>query len=217
MIKAIRTIFLLASCSVVFSGCKQPEPPPKPPVVEPPPPDTFPATEISGTLINWSGGEAFITLTGGYSETVMEDLDEVELTSPLYQGSISADGAFSIELSAPDVSTLVPLGCTASDPNIAGLLFAVVSSVATPTATGEVLGVYGRGDPQTLGQQGIWLYVAEAYEAESTCTTTSQTGLSSIDLTLAPGWNQVIFSSTATGTVLTSGAVPDTFIWSEFF
>jgi len=213
MTTAARTTFLLFACATIFSACRRAEPP-----VEAPP-GTFPATEISGTLTNWPGGEAFVTLTGGYSVSSTEDpdVDEVELSPPLYRGLISAEGTFQVELSAPDPATLMPLGCTASEPEIAFLGSAVASSVPVPETSGDVLGIYGVGDPETLGRRGVWLYAEAAYQATTTCTAAAQTGLSSVNLTLAPGWNEVILSFTETGTVLTTGALPDTFIWAEFF
>lgn len=219
MTKTLRVTLLLLACAAVLAGCKQPEPPPPPPPVEePPPPTTFPATEVSGTLTGWSEGEAFVTLTGGYSSTSTDDpdIDGLELAPPLYPGLVAADGTFRVELSAPDPTALTPLGCDASDPNIAGLIFAVASSVATPTSTAEVFGLYSKGDPETSGKQNIYLYVAEAFQAKATCTRTVETNLSSIDLTLVPGWNQVILEYTDVGNaILTSGTVPDTQSWSE--
>ena len=224
MEKYVRTVLLLISSAVILTSCRQPEPPVTPPVETPQPPPvetpkTFPATEISGTLLNWPGGEAFVTLTGGYSETSTGDPDVggVELVAPLYQGPVSSDGTFRVELSDPDPATLVPLGCNASDPEIAFLGVAVASNVPTPTQGSEVLGYYSNGDPQTLGRRGGWLYVAEAYDAEASCEAASQSGLDSIDLTLAPGWNQVVYSFTEAGANLTSSAVPDAFIWGDFF
>lgn len=221
MTKAVRIVLLLVLCAAVLAGCKQPEPPPPPPpppVEKPPPPSTFPVTEVSGTLAGWSEGEAFVTLTGGYSSTSTDDPDVegLELVPPLYPGSVAADGTFLVELSAPDPATLIPLGCNASDPNIAGLTFAVASSVVTPTTTDEVFGLYSKGDPAASGKQNIYLYVAEAFQAIATCTQTMETNLSNIDLTLAPGWNQVTLEYTDVGNaILTTEPVSDTQNWSE--
>lgn len=213
MPQAVRATLLLLAFAMVFSGCRRTAPPTEAR------PDTFPATEISGVLTNWSGGEAFVTLTGGYSVSSTDDpdVDVVELSTPSYQGPVSPEGTFQVELSAPDPATLNPLGCTAADPEIAFLGVGVASSVPTPTRGDEVFGFYSAGAPQMPRRLGGWLYVAEAYQAEASCTAAAQTGLSRIDLTLAPGWNQVIVSFTETGTVLTSGAVPDAFVWSEYF
>lgn len=211
MPKHIRLVLILTLCGVTLAGCREPAvtDPPKPT------PKTFPVTEISGTLTPWASGEAFITVTGGYSASSGPDTDVLELAPPLYKSKVSADGAFRIELSAPDENAFAPLGCTAADPEIAGLGSVIASTTEAPTASAEVIGFYNLGDPQGSGKRGFWLYVKEAYEAKATCAANSQTGLSAVDVTLAPGWNQVITSFTEDGVVLTSGAIPDTFVWSE--
>ncbi len=215
MLRGTRLALLLTCCTTILAGCREP-------VVTKPPeqlPGTFPVTEISGMLTGWSAGEAFITLVAGYSASVGSnpDSDTLELAPPLYKSNVSTGGAFRIELSAPDESTFIPLGCTAADPKAAFLISIVASAVTTPTTSAEVVGFYNLGDPQGSGKRGAWIYVTDAYKSKATCVVGSQTGLSAVDITLAPGWNQVITSFTESGTVLTSGAIPDSFVWSEYF
>ena len=207
--KLLRTV-LLGLSALVLAGCRQPEPP----VV--PEPVTFPTTEISGTLSNWAGGAAFVTLTAGYSSTSGPEGEVLELTEPLYPGAVSAEGAFKIALTVPAEGGFFVLGCTATDPAVAQLSLAAASNVATPIESDELLGFYASSDPSMPGRQGAWLYVKEAYRAKTDCTVGLQTGLAAIDLTLAPGWNQVIVNLVGTTVTLTSGAVPDTFVWSTF-
>ena len=212
MTKPVRTALLFASCITLLAGCREP-------VVTQPPPDTFLVTEVSGTLTPWSAGEAFVTLSAGYAVTSGSDpaTDRLELAPPLYQSSVSADGTFRTELSVPLESSFMPLGCTGAEPDIARLSSVVAATVAAPTTEAETIGFYNLGDPQGSGKRGLWLYIKGAYKAKTSCASSATSGLSAIDLTLAPGWNQVLASFTENGVVLTSGAIPDAFIWAEYF
>ncbi len=128
---------------------RQPTAPQEP--SEPDPGPTFPVSEISGTLLGWTSGEAFLTLTGGYSDSFTGDpeTDGVDLGAPTYETTLASDGSFSVTLSAPDASELIPLTCNGVEYPIGFLALAVASSVPQPTQSEEVFGVY------TLGPVGL--------------------------------------------------------------
>ena len=209
---------LFVSLAVGVAGCRQTAPPIGEPPVAPP------KTEISGTLTGWAGGAAFVTMAGRLSVTVVggsegSGLEDLNLYPPLYQGTItiSSAGTFSVELSEPAPATLAPLGCTADDPNVVSVSFAVASNAATPPTGDEALGIYVNADSKRLARQGLWLYSAAAYEAKATCTAQAQMALTSIDVALKKGWNQVVGTSSDAGIILTSQPIPESFVWLEPF
>lgn len=217
---AVLTVFLSA-----LVGCQQTLPPAQPTPETPPTTQTpLPPSELStvtGTLPGWGSGQAFATMAGGLNVTFEMGEEagyrDVMLFPPLFQGEIAPDGTFRVELSEPNPSTLFPLGCSPEDPDVTGVGFVVASSVPTPTRGPEVLGVYVLVDSDRLQQQVIWLYAAQAYEAQKSCTAPDEQGLNRIDITLQKGWNQVIVRMEDTGVVLTSQKAPDSFVWLDPF
>ncbi|ADI13681.1 hypothetical protein [Truepera radiovictrix] len=216
-------LLLLAVLTLLLTACPAAQPPVDPAPDEPPitVPDTFPVTEVAGTLLNWTNGEAFVTLTGGYSETFIGDpeFDGVELSEPTYRGTLAADGSFSVPLSPPDAYIEDPfpftLICENGESYTFGvLLLAVASSVPGPAQSDEVFGIYTLGLPDSLLQDAVWLYTEEALELDTACVLPGSLAPAAVALNLVSGWNQAILTLGETAR-LESGAVPGTFVWSE--
>lgn len=220
-----RVTLLVLSLALALGGCRQatvPEDPTTPPV-SPIPPDNTPAERvISGTLTGWNAGEAFVTFPGGgFGFSIISDgentsVEDIDLRPPLFQGTVAADGSFSVTLRSPDPSELIPFECTEDGPNVAAAGIAVTSSVANPTQGEEIVGIYSYADTGSIERRAGWLYVAEPYEAEETCTPVEgQEGTTRIDLSLETGWNEVVSTATGLDSVLTSEPIPDTFVWID--
>ncbi len=178
--------------------------------------DTFPVSEVSGTLTGWDNGEAFFMLSPMFSE----QYPELQPTQPVYKTTVAADGNFRLVLPEPAASDLAPLGCTASEPTTLLLVDALAASVENPSdVTTDVLGRYALIPASASSSRAAWLYAAEAYEVDATCRPDNNHNLRAIDLALEPGWNQVLLSypddGSEGGGLLESSAVPDAFTWLE--
>ena len=103
-------LIVLATLTLFLTACPQTvTPPPQPPVTPNPDPTTFPVTAVTGTLLNWTGGEAYLTLAAGYAANSTPEAEEVTLVPPVYQTRLSAAGAFTVPLGVPAAAELVTL------------------------------------------------------------------------------------------------------------
>ena len=213
-----RTASLIAPALLTFllTACPRATPPvvPEPQLPATPDPVTFPVTAVSGTIPNWTAGEAYLTLAAGYSESSTPEGEEVTLVPPLDQAPLSATGAFTVPLEVPATAELVTLICGADPYQVGVLGGAVVSSTPEPTRIDEVLGFYTLGPGDSLVTNAAWVYSAEAQTIDASCTLLGSNP-AAVKLTLVPGWNQAILTQ---GELvrLESGAVPASFVWSEF-
>lgn len=208
-------ITVLAVLTFVLTACPQTvTPPPQPPVTPNPDPTTFPVMAVSGTIPNWSGGEAYLTLAAGVGVSSTPEGEEVVIAPPVYQTALSATGAFTVQLAAPAAAELIALTCGTETYTLGLLTGAVVSSVPEPTQADEFLGAYTLGPPDSLVTDAVWVYSAEAHEIDASCTLPSSSPAAT-KLNLVPGWNQAILTG-GKGARLESGAIPTSFIWSEF-
>ncbi len=188
--------------------------PPEQPVTPTPNPTTFPVTAVSGTIPDWTGPAAYLTLALNYEASApIGGEEEISLAPPLYTSTLSATGAFAVPLGVPAVSELVALTCEGTAYPLGLLSTAVVSSTPQPAQLAEVLGVYDLGPPTSV-QNAAWFYSETALELNATCTLPNS-GPAATKLNLVPGWNQVIVTY-GEGARLESGAIPASFVWSQF-
>jgi hypothetical protein len=203
---------LVAFLSLLLSACPASEPP-----ITGEPPEEEPAEfEVSGTLVGWTEGEAYITLTGGYASSSGDpETDGVQLSEPTYGSTLSSDGSFSVTLTEPNQAELLQLTCEDGVHPIGFLLLGVVSSVPEPTENEEVLGdsPYTLGPPNSLVENAAWLYSEEALELDGACSLDGS--VAEVDLDLAPGWNTAILT-VGSQVRLESSEIPETFVWSQF-
>ncbi len=211
-----RTASLIVPALLTFllTACPQATPPvvPEPPVT--PDPVTFPVTEISGTIPNWTAGEAFIALTSGYGATsTPEGVEDVTLYPPIYQTTLSAEGAFTVSLGMPAASERTTLTCGGQAYSLGSVGSAIVSTTPRPTQLGEFVAAYTLGPLDNQARNAAWLYSENALELDTVCAVLGRSV--SVKLTLEPGWNQVVATD---GTLprIESGVVPTSFVWSEF-
>lgn len=202
-------LFVLAALALFLTAY----PAAQPPVTDP---TTFPVSEVSGTLANWTSGEAYLTLTGGFSDSSTGDpkTDGVQLGAPAYETTLSPDGSFRVPLDAPDASVLTPLTCDGETYPLSFLALAVVSSVPQPTQYEEVLGIYTLGPSDAAPRDAVWLYSERALELNATCTLAGSSP-AVVKLDLASGWNQAILIYDEQAR-LESALVPETYIWTQF-
>ena len=83
-----------------------------------------------------------------------------------------------------------------------------------PTQQAEFLGGYTLGPVDSQVTDAVWVYSAEVLELGATCTLPGSSP-AMVKLNLEPGWNQALITY-GEGARLESGAVPATFVWSEF-
>lgn len=203
------SLVVLALLTFLLTACPQAT---TPPVV--PGPVTFPVTEVSGTLINWSGGEAYLTLAAGYGASSTPESEEVTLVPPVYQARLSAAGTFTVPLGVPAAAELVTLACGANSYPLGLLAGAVVSSTPQPTPSDELLGFYTLGPSDSMTTNAAWVYSAEARTVDASCTLLGSSP-AAVKLTLLPGWNQAVLMQ-GEPVRLESGAVPASSVWSQF-
>ena len=204
--------------SLMFlTACPQTSTPtPQKPVTPPADPTVFPVSEISGTFSDWTGGEAYITLTSGFSVGSGGNGNEPEviLGPPTYGTTLSANGNFTVSLGVPAASDLVPLTCGAETYPLGLLTDAVVSSVPEPKQAEEFLTSYTLGPSDSLTTNAVWVYSAKALELDTTCTLPGSSP-ATVKLKLVPGWNQALLTYGEEAR-LESAPVPTSFVWSEF-
>ena len=202
---------------LVLTACPQATTPPVTPEPQPPvspDPTTFPVTAVTGTLLNWTGGEAYLTLAAGYAANSTPEAEEVTLVPPVYQTRLSAAGAFTVPLGVPAAAELVTLACGADSYQVGLLAGAVVSSTPQPTPSDELLGFYTLGPSDSMATDAWWVYSETALELDASCTLPGST-MAATELNLVPGWNQVIVTYGEEAKI-ESGAVPTSFVWSQF-
>lgn len=207
----------LSVLAAFLVACPQTAPPVAPEPEPPPPnPTTFPVTEVSGTLPNWTGGDAYLTLVSGYSVSSggEEGAPEVVLGPPTYGAALSAAGTFTVQLGTPATADLTTLTCGAETYLLGLLTGAVTSSVPEPTQGEEFLGGYTLGPADSQVTDAVWVYSAEALDLDASCTLPGSS-LVAVTLNLEPGWNQALITY-GPEVRLESGAVPTSFVWSEF-
>ena len=183
----------MSLASLMFlTACPQTSTPtPQKPVTPPTDPTVFPVSEVSGTLPNWTAGEAYVTLASGLSVGSTEP--EVMLGSPTYGTTLSAEGNFTVSLGVPAASDLLTLTCGAKTYQLGLLTDAVVSSVPEPTQAEEFLAAYNLGPSDNLVTNAVWVYSAEAFELDTTCTLPGSSS-ATVKLKLIPGWNQTLLT-----------------------
>lgn len=206
--RSVWGLTLVAILSILLSAC---------PAAQPPPTEEPTELEVSGTLVGWTGSEAFIILTGSVSGSSTGDpeTDGVQLGEPFYGSTVSSDGSFQVTLTEPDPAKLTQLTCGNDIHAIGFLELGVVSSVSEPTQNEDVLGVYTLGPPDSMVQDAVWLYSEEALEVEGRCSLSGGSVLDEVILNLAPGWNEAILTL-GPQVQLESSPVPESFVWSEF-
>lgn len=196
-----------------------PTPSPTTPTTPPTTPTTPPLTSLNlqGKLANWRHGEAYLTFAGSYSvEAQPGNPNALTLGAPRFNSRSDAAGNFAVTLTPPSDAAFKPLGCTAHDPQIAGVVLAVASRTAEPQTLTEIIGFYSYGDPAKSGKRGIWLYSKAAYTVNQDCDQTANTQIKHLNLKLEPGWNEAIWQETPEGVSITSGSIPKTFVWSQY-
>ena len=208
--------FIFASLMLLTACPQTSTPTPQKPVTPPADPTVFPVSEISGTLPNWSGGKAYLTMTSGYSVGSGGEGNgpDVMLGPPTYNTALSAEGSFTVPLGVPAASELAALTCGAKTYSLGLLTDAVVSSVPQPTQAEEFLAAYNLGPSDNLVTNAVWVYSAEALELDTTCTLPGSSP-AAVKLKLVPGWNQALLTYGEEAR-LESAPVPTSFVWSEF-
>lgn len=204
IVVAVLTLFLTACPQTVT-----------PPVTPPPDPTTFPVSEISGAIPNWTAGEAYVTLASGYSETFTEDGEEIVIVPPAYQTTLSAIGNFTVLLEKPEASELLLLTCGGETYPLGFVSLAVASSTPQPAQSSEVFGIYTLGPPDNAAQDAVWLYSERALELNAACSLADDSSPVAAKLKLVPGWNQAVLTFGEPAR-LESAPIPETFIWSQF-
>ena len=211
--KQLKPYLAIATLISFLTACPQTVTPPEPPVTPTPDPTTFPVTEISGTIPNWTVGEAYVTLVSGYSAGLMGDVEKIDIVPPAYQTTPSAAGAFTVQLGEPEASERLPLTCGGEPYPLGFLALAVVSNTPQPAQLSEVFGIYTLGPPDSIGQDAVWLYSEEALELDAACNLLGSEAAAK--LKLVPGWNQAVLTF-STPVQLESAPVPESFIWSQY-
>ncbi len=210
-----RFSFLFAPLALFLTACPQTSTPtPQPPVTPPADPTVFPVSEISGSIPNWTAGEAYATVASGYSESSTDAGDEIDISPPTFQGTLSTNGTFVVPLQKPEDAALVPLVCDGETYQLGFISLMVVSSTPQPAQGSEVLGVYTLGPTDSPIQNTVWLYSASDLELNTTCTLPGSSPVAT-KLKLVPGWNQAVLTLNPDAR-LESGSVPKSFVWSQF-
>ena len=88
--------FVFASLMFLTACPQTSTPTPREPVIPPVDPTVFPVSEISGTLPNWTAGEAYVTTSVGlFRSSSTEPEDEIGIGPPTFQSTtLSANGNF---------------------------------------------------------------------------------------------------------------------------
>ena len=206
--------FVFASLMFLTACPQTSTPTPREPVTPPVDPTVFPVSEISGTLPNWTAGEAYVTTASGYFESSTDAGGEIGISPPTFQSTVSATGAFTVPLQKPADSALVPLVCGSKTYSLGFLALAVVSSTPQPTQPSEVFGTYTLGPIDSPTRDAVWFYSASDLELNTTCTLFGSSP-AAVKLNLVPGWNQAILTYGEEAR-LESAPVPTSFIWSKF-
>ena len=207
------TLAIFASL-LLLTACPQTSTP-TPPVTPPADPTVFPVSEISGSLPNWTAGEAFVTVASGYGSTSDPTGEKIDILPPTFQATVSAAGAFTVPLQKPDDAALMPLTCGSEVYRLGYLTLAVVSSAPQPAQGSEVLGIYMLSPTDPLAQDAVWVYSATDLELDTTCTLPGSNIPATVKLKLVTGWNQALLTY-GEGARLESGPVPESFVWSQF-
>lgn len=215
--KQPKVLVILTVLTLFLTACPQATTPPVTPEPQPPitpDPTTFPVTAVYGTIPNWSGGEAYLTLAAGYSASSTPEGEEVTLVPPLYQAPLSATGAFTVPLEVPTAAELVTLICGADTYQVGVLGDAVASSTPEPALADEFLGFYTLGPSDSQITNAAWVYSARTQTIDASCTLLGSSP-AAVKLKLVPGWNQAVLTQ-GEPVRLESGAIPASFVWSQF-
>lgn len=188
-----------------------PEQPPAPPPN--PSPTTFPVTEVSGTIPNWTGGAATLTLAGGLESDFAGGAETVTLAPPAYAAPLSPQGSFTVPLGTPGASERDVLACDGAEVELAALAVAVVSSGPEPVRPEQVRGVFTLRPPTDPSRRAVWLYSDVARRLDATCSPPDASPVAA-KLDLVPGWNQAVLTGGETPR-LESRAVPAAFVFTE--
>ena len=166
---------------------------------------TYTTTRIQGTLPNWTQGAAEVTSASG---GIIYTDGTIELIGPLYTGTVTANGNFSINLTTPPASELIPVTCGDQQMNSAGTGFLTISPDAPPTYTSEVMAYAGLAIPGDPLREVQWIYSDQAFRFSGECKGET------VDLNLLKGWNTVIL--TYAESKIVSSPIPNNAAWTLY-